>query len=169
MHKNQITKKVKPKRFTKIEIVTAVVKYIIENGPVTHTALEERVRGKAWYTMATFDAVMETVHRHPQISVSVRSDDVYYRQKVSRPRPAPATTHLDWSKNNYPEGDKMSGVHAIFEEYDKLCNCEMWCSRDQCVELKKKKEHYLLCNQHPTQAKRITIRYNIYYERSECR
>jgi hypothetical protein len=152
---------------TKAKIVAAIAEYIIKNGPVTHTELEARAQTFTWYTLARFDIVMETIHRHPQISTSVRDDDVYYKKKVSRPRKAPSTSHLDWinKPGNYPRMDEMAGIHAVFEEYDKSCSCSMWCSREQLIDLKKEKKHYHMCNLDPVRAERISNLYNTYYGR----
>lgn len=151
---------------TKIQIVTAIAGYIIENGPITHSSLEARARTFNWYTMDRFDKVIETIHRHPQISTSVKDDDVYYKKKVSRPRKATSISHLSWVKDNYPESDEMMGIHPVFEEFDKECNCIHHLSRDEILDYKKRREHHHFCNQHPDRAMMIKNLYNKYHELS---
>jgi len=152
---------------TKIQIVTAIVGYIIDNGPVSHSSLQDRAQSFNWYTMDRFDKVIETIHRHPQISTSVKDDDVYYKKKISRPRKAVSTSHLDWKNEpgNYPEGDEMSGIHPVFEEGDKMCNCVHMLSRDEIIEYKKRGSHHRHCNKDPDRAAEITNLYNKYYGR----
>jgi len=153
----------KKKRFKKSEIVRAVVEYIIENGPVTHTKLETRAQSMSWYSIAAFDAIIEVIHRHPQITSSVRTDDVYYLKKVSRPRKKVEPP----KRPDYPEPDPMMGIHEIFYEIDHSCNCTLHASREEIEEFKKNKTHARLCNLNPIQAERIDNLYNIYYERGE--
>ena len=153
--------------FTKTQIVTAVVKYIIENAPVTHTSLQSRAQKMSWYTMDRFDKVIETIHRHPQITSSVRGDDVYYKKKITRARQAMSTSHLDWKNQpgNYPQSDEMTGIHPVFEDGDKMCSCIHHLSRDEMMEYKKRKAHHRYCNKDPERALVIRNLYNIYYGR----
>ena len=153
------------KPLTKVQIVTAVAGYIMDNGPVSHSALQDRAMSFNWYTMDRFDKVIETIHRHPQISTSVKDDDVYYKKKISRPRKAPAISHLSWSKNNYPESDEMMGIHPVFEEMDKACSCVHHLSREAMLEYKERGEHHRFCNRHPDRIPIISNLYNKYYGR----
>ncbi|QDP67624.1 MAG: hypothetical protein Tp172MES00d2C118482111_18 [Prokaryotic dsDNA virus sp.] len=153
----------KKKKFTKRQIVEAFVTFIMANGPISHTALEARAQSKSWYTMEAFDRIMETIHRHPQITSSVRKDDVYYFKRKVRPKKAPEPI----KRPDYPEPDEMMGIHPIFEEYDKSCNCTLHASRDEIIEFRKRGEHARLCNLNPTQAHRIKNLYNKYYGREQ--
>jgi len=151
----------KKKRFKKSEIVQAIVEYIIDNGPVTHTELEKRAQTRSWYSLAAFDAIIEVIHRHPQITSSVRSDDVYYRKKVSRPRKVQQPPQ----RPDYPDPDPMMGIHEIFYDMDHSCNCIHHASREEILEFRKDGRHARLCNLNPIQAERIDNLYNKYYER----
>ncbi len=152
-------------KLTKKDIVIAIAEHILTNGPVTHTQLEARARTRAWFTLERFDAVMETIHRHPQVSSRVKDGDVYYQRKRVVSRAKASTSHLEWIKNNYPAGDEMMGIHPIFEDYDIQCNCEFHLSRDQLLEYRKRKEHHRYCNRHPVRAQVIKNLYNKYYGR----
>jgi len=154
-------------QFTKTQIVTAIVKYIIQHGPVTHTAIETRAQSMSWYTMDRFDKVIETIHRHPQISSSVRDDDVYYKKKATRASKPKDVGYLDWKNRpgNYPEADEMIGIHPVFEEGDKMCNCIHHLSRDEILEYRKRKAHHRYCNKDSERAKVISNLYNKYYGR----
>jgi len=153
--------------FTKIQIVTAVVKHIIENGTVTHTSLQFRAQMMSWYTVDRFDKVIETIHRHPQITSSVRGDDVYYKKKITRARQSISTSYLDWKNEpgNYPRSEEMSGIHAVFEAGDKMCNCVYHLSRDEMIEYRKRKQHHRYCNKDPERATVIKNLYNKHYGR----
>lgn len=98
---------------------TAVIAYILEHGPVSHTSLETRAMTKHKLTRAQFDKLMSKVAKHYQISSGVKGDDVWYKKKVSRPKPAVAPPVLP----PYPRED-------LGECPFKICFCAMWRADD---------------------------------------
>lgn len=99
-------------------MIEKVIKYILNNGPVSHTTLEASARKKG-LTLTEFDKVMTRVAKHFQISATVRGDDVWYQAKKSRPRTPQAPLVMP----PYPREE-------LGECPFKICFCAMWRTDD---------------------------------------
>ncbi len=103
------------------DIIKGIVEYIHQNSPQTYTSLHTRAMTKKWYTRDLFDNLIIKVTKHPQISSTVKGTEVYFKQKVTRPKHTPQTTKLP----PYPTVD-----FNIDDCPFKVCMCAIWRTDD---------------------------------------
>jgi hypothetical protein len=102
-----------------------VIKYIIDNEPVSYTSLEYRAVKKHKMTLQQFDKLMSQVAKHYQITASIKDGDVWYKKKKSRPKAISQAEKMRdfWKQNPYPYTDL--GVSPF-----KVCYCHMMLEED---------------------------------------
>lgn len=106
-------------------MLDSVIKYILQNSPVSHSSLEERAVTKHQMTLADFDSLMAKAVKDPRISSSVKGDDVWYKTRSVRPKSENAVDRfIRWQKENpYPREE-------LGESPFKICFCAMWRGDD---------------------------------------
>lgn len=112
--------------------VLGIVKYIFDNEPVTFSSLRERAKTKEWYTDDVFYKLIESVGKHPRMSVTVHGEEMIYRQKRSFQREAPIPL---FSVIAYPE--MIAGVNDASQScMNDMCFCSLSYTRQERKELK---------------------------------
>jgi len=119
----------------------AIIAYILKNAPVSHSSLQYRATTTHHLSITQFDKLMDKVHRHYQIKMAVKGNDVWYSQKIQKPSTvSPAERLKIWREANpYPVDD-------LGESPFKVCMCALWRAEDDEIYDSTKHGHLPHCD-----------------------